>query len=158
MLKYVGLSVFALLAVCGAAFADAGYIDDRSSPEAVVKSMYNAINRHEIVRAYSYWDGSTEVPDFGTFSHDYDSTYTVDLRIGARGSLGAAGSVYFGIPVAIRTTDTLGQVAQFAGCYSLRQIQPGIQAQPPFRPIFIVSGHLKRVKGALDAVLPRKCP
>ena len=31
------------------------YIDDRSSPQALVQSLYNAINRKEFARAYSYF-------------------------------------------------------------------------------------------------------
>ncbi len=31
------------------------YLDDRSTPIQVLKSYYNAINRQEYVRAYSYW-------------------------------------------------------------------------------------------------------
>ncbi|MGH6859926.1 MAG: hypothetical protein ACRECY_06700, partial [Phyllobacterium sp.] len=31
------------------------YLDDRSTPETVIKSYYNAINRQEYARAYSYY-------------------------------------------------------------------------------------------------------
>ena len=35
--------------------SDAVYLDDRSTPAAVMLSYFNAINRHEYLRAYSYY-------------------------------------------------------------------------------------------------------
>ncbi|TGV49544.1 DUF1176 domain-containing protein, partial [Mesorhizobium sp. M2D.F.Ca.ET.160.01.1.1] len=35
--------------------ADAPYIDDRSSADAVIRSLYSAINRHEFARAWGYF-------------------------------------------------------------------------------------------------------
>jgi hypothetical protein len=147
----------ALSLVAGIAGAEPAYLDDRSTPEAVIRSLYNAVNRHEVVRAYSYWEGSGEVPDFAVFSAGYAETDHVELRLGTAQSDGAAGSIFTTVPVAIRSLDTGGKVAEFAGCYTLRQVEPGIQAVPPFQPIHIVSGKLRPVTGGLQAAVPTGC-
>ncbi|MEO7383164.1 MAG: hypothetical protein ABIV25_15640 [Paracoccaceae bacterium] len=137
--------------------AETTYRDDRSTPSAVVQSLYNAIDRHELARAYSYWDGSAEVPDFSTFAKGYKTTDHVELVLGMVTSDGAAGSVFYNVPVAIRATDTSGATHEFAGCYVLRLVNPALQEVPPFRPTHIVSGHLKPARGPLNAALPKEC-
>jgi hypothetical protein len=49
----------ALLATPGQAQESSGYLDDRSNPEAVVSSYYNAIDRREYARASSYFGKGT---------------------------------------------------------------------------------------------------
>ncbi|TIR87704.1 MAG: DUF1176 domain-containing protein, partial [Mesorhizobium sp.] len=49
-------ALFSLAAIGRSALAaEAAYIDDRSSAEAVVRSLYSAINRHEFARAWGYF-------------------------------------------------------------------------------------------------------
>lgn len=150
------ITLLALVLLAHPAQADTPYRDDRSSAEAVLQSLYNAIDRHELARAWSYWDGG-DVPDFATFAKGYDDTDHVDIVLGPVVSDGAAGSVYYNVPAAIRAVDTDGTHHEFAGCYVLRQVNPALQAEPPFRPIHIVSGHLKPVTGPLEAALPVTC-
>ena len=157
MIQRAAMFALALLATPAPVLAEIRFVDDRSSPVAVLRSLYNAINLHETTRAYAYWNGSTEVPDFATFAKGYATTAHVELLLGVPVSDGAAGSIYFNVPAAIRATDAGGGVHEFAGCYVLRQIDPTLQAVRPFRPIFIVSGHLKPVTGLLQAALPKGC-
>jgi hypothetical protein len=152
-----GLAGLVLMITAGMAVADTAYLDDRSTPEAVIRSLYNAINRHEIVRAWSYWQGSASTPDFASFAEGYAQTDRVELVLGVAASEGAAGSIYSTLPVAIRSVDQAGRVAEFAGCYTLRQVEPDLQAEPPFQPIHIESGHLRAVSGPLQAALPDHC-
>lgn len=49
------------------------YIDDRSSPERVVTSLYSAINRQEYLRAWSYFDTET-APPLDRFTKGYTDT------------------------------------------------------------------------------------
>ena len=51
--------------------------------------------------------------------------------------------------------DSAGKHSYFTGCYTLRQVNPGIQAVPPFRPLHIVEGHLKAATASSPA--PAKC-
>lgn len=152
------------LAVSGqAVFADdepadqqAPYVDDRSDAAAVIRSLYSAINRHEFARAWGYYGDTKPAKDFDTFVKGYDGTGKVDVETGAISDEGAAGSIYYSVPVAIRATDKDGNDAVFAGCYTLRQVSAQIQA-PPFRPIFIDKGALKPSKADFEEALPASC-
>ena len=37
------------------------YVDDRSAGDAVIRSYYNAVNRKEYTRAYSYWESGASL-------------------------------------------------------------------------------------------------
>ncbi|TPW31251.1 hypothetical protein [Pararhizobium mangrovi] len=124
----------------------------------MIESLYNAINRHEIVRAYSYWgtDDGTVAP-FKTFSEGYRGTVHARLVVGDITSDGAAGSIYFHVPVAVRTVNHDGSTIVAAGCYTVRQVDPKIQGKPPFTPLHIVSGKLLRAKGHTSNAVPTTC-
>ncbi len=139
-------------------FSEPAYRDDRSTPTAVIESLYNAINRHELSRAYSYWKGSPNVPPFDDFARGYAGTLRTHLYTGQVTSDGAAGSVYYRVPVAVRTVNRDGSTVVFAGCYTLRLADPKIQAEPPFHPMHIVSGKLLRAKGRTSQAVPNGCP
>ncbi|MGN6585495.1 MAG: DUF1176 domain-containing protein [Rhizobiaceae bacterium] len=145
----------ALCASAGPALAKVPYFDDRSTPEAVVRSLYNAINRHEYARAYSYFS-EPPAKDLDAFAKGYDNTASVKVLEGAASSEGAAGSTYFSLPVAIEATDKSGKKQVFAGCYTLRLADPTIQTTP-FTPLHIEKGDLEPAKGDLTAALPNRC-
>ncbi|MBZ9798289.1 DUF1176 domain-containing protein [Mesorhizobium sp. ES1-4] len=135
---------------------EAPYVDDRSSADAVVRSLYSAINRHEFARAWGYYGDTKPAKDFDTFVKGYDGTDTVEVKTGAISDEGAAGSIYYNVPVAIQATDKRGEAKVFAGCYTLRQVNAQIQA-PPFQPIFIDKGALKPSTADFDEALPPSC-
>jgi hypothetical protein len=54
MRKFVSIGV-PVLFMSTAALGQTAFIDDRSSPETVIRSLYNAIDRDEFARAYSYF-------------------------------------------------------------------------------------------------------
>ena len=121
------------------------YTDDRSTPLAVVASLYNALNRQEYLRAWSYF-GAGAVADYPSFRHGYQDTAVIDVAYGAVQSEGAAGTIYSTVPLALAAHQTDGSVAFYAGCYTLAQVQPAVQELPPFRPIEIREGHLPPAK------------
>ena len=68
--RLIAAAATACLAGLGAATAAGnGYVDDRSTPRAVIQSLYNAIGTHQYARAWSYFeeppaadlDGPTDV-------------------------------------------------------------------------------------------------
>lgn len=137
--------------------AETPYVDNRSDPEAVIQSFYNAINRREYARAWDYFGETKPAKDFDAFSKGYEGTANVEVKTGGVGEEGAAGSIYFNVPVAIRATDKDGGEKIFAGCYTLRQVNATIQA-PPFNPIHIEKGGLKpSTATTLDNALPESC-
>ncbi|MDO5643287.1 MAG: hypothetical protein Q4G26_13010 [Paracoccus sp. (in: a-proteobacteria)] len=139
------LRILCLICLAAPALADEapGFIDDRSSPERVVISLYNAIDRQEYLRGWSYFSPDA-APPYPQFRDGYAETASVVLRLGKVESEGAAGSVYSSVPVALRAVGADGAEQVFIGCYRLRQVQPAIQDRPPFRPITIESGKLLR--------------
>lgn len=141
-----------------AAFAaETPYLDDRSNPEAVIQSFYNAINRQEYARAWGYFGEVKPAKDFDAFAKGYQDTQSVEVKTGGVGEEGAAGSIYFNVPVAIRATGKDGSEKIFSGCYALRQVNGAIQS-PPFNPIHIEKGGLKpSTETTLDDALPESC-
>ena len=153
-------ALFALpvIAIALPAFAaQPTYLDDRSTPQAVLNSFYNAISRQEYARAYSYYEDGQGAPKFDAFSAGYQNTASVTVTLGKAASEGAAGSTYWTLPVSLDATDGQGKHSYFAGCYTLRLANPQIQAEPPFEPLHIVSGHLKKAKGFGASYLPTDC-
>lgn len=148
----------------GEALPENPYYDDRSTAAAAIESLYNAINREEYLRAWSYFEhddalsGEAQVANFEEFAAGYEDTETVQLLVGPETTEGAAGTVYYTIPVAIEAVSRDGTSASFAGCYMLRLAQPALQATPPFRPLAIVEGELEPAEGNLETILPARCP
>jgi len=140
------LPVFLALALAASAAAqgqDEPFINDLSSPTRVIVSLYNAINRHEYLRAWSYFKAGA-VPPYEQFRAGYARTGKVELRIGEVRSEGAAGSIHSAVPVALRARDADGAETVFTGCYLLTEVQPAMQETPPFRPIRIDGGKLAK--------------
>ncbi|MDW5316694.1 hypothetical protein [Rhizobium sp. PL01] len=132
----------------------AAYIDERSDGPALIRSLYNAINRHEYARAYSYF--SEPADSYDTFVKGYEKTVDVQVLIGTVTQEGAAGSIYAPVPVAIKSTEKGGKEKIFAGCYITRIVNAAIQ-EPPFAPLQIESAELEKVAGPLEKALPKVC-
>lgn len=140
------LSLFAALAAFPAVADDdpqAPYLDDRSTGASVVESLYNAINRHEYLRAYSYFGEDAGLPDYDTYAAGYEDTDHVRLKLGEAVEEGAAGSIFTSLPVAIEATRKNGDVEVYAGCFVLRLAQPAVQGTPPFMPRHIEQAQLE---------------
>ncbi len=131
----------------------ANYLDDRSDPQVVLSSMFNAINRKEYARAYSYWQNagsSANVQPFPQFQQGYQDTASVSLILGEpKGDIGA-GQIRSRVPVVLKSQSTSGQAQSFAGCYQLHLSQPAVQGAPPFQPWGIELARVHQVDGTLD--------
>jgi hypothetical protein len=117
-------------------YSPTAYLDDRSTPAAVVLSFANAINRHEYLRAYSYWqDAGTYLGSLASFTSSMENVANETVTMGQVVTEGAAGSSYYTIPAAV--TDTLdgGGTNKYAVCYVLRMPQPGNYGAPPIQPM-----------------------
>jgi len=128
-----------------------GYLDDRSTPQGVILSLFNAINRHEYLRAYSYWeDTAQDLPSFDQFQQGYQNTENVQVSLGVVGGDAGAGQMYYTVPVVLKSTSTSNDLQTFAGCYTLHLGQPGFQGEPPFQPLAIRSGTLQTEDNSAD--------
>jgi hypothetical protein len=133
--------------------AASNYLDDRSDPLEVLRSLFNAINRKEYVRAYAYWqdtDTSQNVPAFLDFQKGYQDTASVEATFGNPTSDAGAEDIYYQVPVVLKVQTTSDTTQTFAGCYTLHLVQPAIQGKPPFEPLGIRSGNFNRVTNNTD--------
>jgi hypothetical protein len=133
------------------------YMDDRSTAASLVRSYYNAINRQEYARAYTYFGDNNAPQSYASFAAGYANTASVTVATGTAIDDGAAGSTYFTLPVAIDAVSTNGAHTQFAGCYATRLVQPAIQ-DPPVTPMFIFKAKLSPAHGNIRYLLPQCAP
>lgn len=131
------------------------YLDDRSSPEQLIRSLYNAINRHEFGRAYSYFE-TPPAPTFEDYERGFGETAEVELVTGLPQEDAGAGTVHYTLPVAIRSLSKSGEARVFAGCYTLTLSSPSAQTTP-FSPLRIEAGRLGPAEGELEDALPARC-
>ncbi|MCC7362599.1 MAG: hypothetical protein IT317_24170 [Anaerolineales bacterium] len=129
----------------------AQFIDNRSTPADVLRSLFNAVNRHEYLRAYSYWKEGSSVGSFEDFEAGYASTAELtELVVGDAPPDPGAGQINYLAPVIVRATTTGGAQQTFVGCYNLHISNPGIQTDPPFVPLGIRAGALEQVANDAD--------
>ena len=131
------------------AHAQDSYLDDRSTPSAVIESLYNAINARQYLRAYNYF-APDAVADYDNFKAGYQNTDSVTLRLGEPLAEGTAGTTYTHIPTVIRATESDGTEQVYTGCYLVAALSPSAQDTPPFVPIRIADGTLTPTADAFE--------
>jgi|GEM_PF-410814 len=125
------------------------YIDNRSGPVEVLQSFYNAVNRHEYARAYSYWDPD-RAPNFSQFQQAYEDVVAIQFAVGEVGGDQAAGSVYYNVAAVIVAQTADGDIQTYAACYMLNMSQPALYDDPPVPPLAIETAVIQPVAGGTD--------
>ena len=115
--------------------ASVPFYEDRTDGVATLLSYYNAINRKQYQRAYSYWDApgtspTSTPPDYATFVQGYAGTAYVAVTVGTPEYDAGAGNYWGLAPVVIVATQTSGAVQVFAGCYVLHHTNPDADPRP----------------------------
>jgi hypothetical protein len=131
-------------------YSSTAYLDDLSTPAALILSYANAINRFEYLRAYSYW--TTPADYLGTldaFTASFANVTSETITLGQVTSEGAAGSVYYSVPAAMTDALNGGGVNKYAVCFVLRLPQPGNYGAPPIQPMHFY----QQTKLAVDAAI-----
>ncbi len=129
------------------------YLDDRSDAVQVLRSLFNAINRHEYLRAYSYWNATAAKQQLGSldaYSNGFASTQSVKLTTGTVTDSAGAGQVYHDVPLTLVATTTSGATQTFVGCYTLHLSSPSIQGTPPFQPLAISKAKVQKVDNSAN--------
>jgi predicted ATPase/transcriptional regulator with XRE-family HTH domain len=124
-------SIPTLLAGACAAFgvpapAQVSYAD-QNTPVDLLASFYNAINRQDHQRAFSYWESPPSPYD--QFAQGYADTASVQLIVQLPAFIDAgAGNLYAAIPTVLVATKRDGSQQSFVGCYTTHKanIQPDV--------------------------------
>ncbi len=126
--------------------SNANYIDNRSGAVEVISSLFNSINRHEYVRAYSYWENpATALGSYSAYEAGFSDTGPITATFGTPTSEGAAGQWYYSVPVAMVVQGVTSPTRTYVGCYILHMSNPGFQGTYPFVPLMIREGHFSEV-------------
>lgn len=92
-----------------------GY-DNRNSPVDLLASFYDAINRQDYQRAFSYWENPPS--SYEQFAQGYANTASVQLIVQPPTFVDiGAGNAHVAIPTALLATQRDGSQQLFAGCY-----------------------------------------
>ena len=145
-----------LLLSMGAQAQETDYLDDRSTPQRLIASYFNALNNNEFARAWSYWDNEIEGTSFEDFVEGFTGVENIKFRLGAPVSEGAAGSIFTQVPYVMRTLDADGWREVYQGCFLTRIATPSIQS-PPFTGLHFWEGYLKPVEGDFKNTAPGEC-
>jgi hypothetical protein len=111
------------------------YEQRMGSGTQLLKSFYNAINRKEYERAYSYYEGAPN-PDaslaapYPQWVQGYANTASVTLAVGKETVGAGAGNIFASVPVVITATQKDGSKQVFSGCYILHRVNVGISQNP----------------------------
>ncbi|MBX8783945.1 hypothetical protein HBA94_09245 [Ochrobactrum sp. GRS2] len=133
------------------------YVDDRSTPQKLLESYYNAINRKEYVRAYSYYAEGQQGDDFEKYAKGYAGTESVSIKLGSSEPDPGAGQIYWSVPIAIESKLAEGKSQVYTGCYTISMSNPAMQAVPPFKPMAIMAGTLSKSPLPLEKSVPEEC-
>ncbi len=125
-------------------------MDNRSDAVDLLISFFNALNRQEYDRAYSYWEPGSPVGTFPAFQAGYANTQSIIVTTGAEGGDAGAGQRYYIVPVTLQAATT-GGAQTFVGCYVLHLALPELQAMPPFHGLGIHSANIVQVTNGANA-------
>ena len=106
------------------------FYEERTDPANFIQSFYNAINRKEYLRAYSYFDVGADKPPYAQFVQGYSDTARVRVYTGKINVEAAAGNRYASVPTVLVATHMDESVHTFYGCYILHSTNPGIDPNP----------------------------
>jgi hypothetical protein len=111
------------------------FYEERTDPVAALISYYNAINRKEYERAYSYFQGApnpdpTLAPPYKQFLQGYGDTALVTVAVGKVFMDAGAGNRYATFPVVLTARHTNGSTQLFSGCYTMHRVAEGISDDP----------------------------
>ncbi len=133
------------------------YLDDRSTPQKLLESYYNAVNRKEYVRAFSYYGEGQYGDDFEKYAKGYEGTQSVTIKLGETQPDPGAGQIYWSVPIAIESQLEDGKSQVYTGCYTVSMSNPAMQTVPPFKPMAIMAGTLSKSPLSLEKSVPEEC-
>src|SRR5437868_6120391 len=140
------------------------FFEDRTTAVRGLESYYNAVNRKEYERAYSYFRGAPNpdpsvAPPYNQFVQGYADTASVTLAYGKVIQDAGAGNIYSNMPVVITAKHTNGSITVFSGCYTMHRVSDGISLDPNDELWSINSAKLAAApsNASVDQLLQQQC-
>ena len=135
------------------------YLDDRSTADQLLRSYYNAVNRGEYARAYSYWQDPSSLGPYARFAEGYARTDSVDVAIIGSSSDAGAGQLYWTLATRLAAHMSDGSTHYFAVCYRVHLSRPEIQS-PPYHGIELIGAETRpaATAGEANRLLLELCP
>ncbi|MFN4271522.1 MAG: DUF1176 domain-containing protein [Aliihoeflea sp.] len=146
-------SVCSLLAAGPALASGAEFRDDRSSPQALVQSLYNAIERGEYERALSYF-AERPVETAEEFAATFEDMDRISVVTGLSRQEGEGAERVHEVPLAVEIQGENWESRVLAGCYTVRA---QFSADGSFQPYLIAGGALEATDAPLEEALPTRC-
>lgn len=154
------LTVFGLIAMSPAIAETQSkpYIDNRSDATELVRSFYNAIDRREFARAWSYFGDKKPAKDLAEFARSFEGASRVELTLGDITTKdGAEGSEYLVPASVVVRSSNAEKYRDFGkgkdpderhldGCIAVRATKPK-STDTSFTPMWIEQVDLKRTSG-----------
>ncbi|MCL4368920.1 MAG: glycoside hydrolase [Actinobacteria bacterium] len=93
---------------------------DVADPTTLLRSYFDALNRREFARAYTYWDnlGQASQQTFAQFERGYAMTKQITVDLGTPQGNAGAGNLYADVPVTIIATQSDGSTRTYKGTYT----------------------------------------
>lgn len=127
------------------------FLDNRSGPIETVSSLLNALNLGQYVRAYAYFKDPSNFPGtYQSYAAGFADTGVITAIFGTVQSQGAAGTLYYKVPAALKVLTTSNATQTFVGCYTLSLAQPGAQVSPPYQSLGIIAAKFRMVANSTD--------
>ena len=126
----------------------------------MISSYFNAVNRKEYIRAYSYWrDPATQLGTLSSFASGYSDTASISLVFGDITVGVGAGQTYYTVPVRLKGISTSGVLGDYAACYVVHIANPSFFSAPPIVPMNIDKGTARSVSASAadSSVLADAC-
>ncbi len=155
--KVMAGGAIGLIATAGVAVAALQYMDDRSTPEKLVQSYYNAIDQQQYARAYGYFSPGFAPKDYQSWVKGYADTKSVSVQFGGTQPDPGAGQIYWALPVALAVLMTDGSTKVYAGCYTIHLTNPQMQTDPPFQAMSINGAKLSLSDKPIAESVPKSC-
>lgn len=130
------LGIVAALVAAPALAEDSPFIDDRSTPQQVLASFYNAIERHHFARAFSYFGEYSAPEEYKAWSDPLWDVDKADFLVGAPTHYSTAGEIAYDFPVMVGFTLHDGTQRYEVGCIGVVYTIPH-DAEPPYRSMYI---------------------
>jgi hypothetical protein len=128
-------------------------LDDRSNPEQIIRSYFNALEKGEYGRAVSYLGEQSQPADYTAWWQSFADFKGAELRFGMPGHYSTAGYVAYSVPVIAEIKGHGGDWIE-VGCIGVYQGLAG--DEEAFTPTHITGVQLEK-KAAGEAVALPLC-